>query len=365
MALAETSSIEQADGVLTEAVRMAEAAGDQRQAALAELVRLQLRPSLSPEGWADEAERDARRAMEVFTRLGDHHGLARGWAVLAEVHYLKCRIAASERAHERAIDHARQAGDTRAEAEYQAVLAGSGLNGPTPVDAAVVRCEHVLAGFPGNRGVRARVLRVLSGLKAMLGHFDEARSTIADSRAVFADLGQAVWLASSSDVAGMIEWLAGDLPAAEAALRHGCGELERMGERAYLSTVAGMLAQVLAEQGLDEEALRFSVLSETTAASDDVDPQVRWRSARARVLARRGEGEGAHRLARNAVELAAGTDALDLHGDALANLAEVLRLSECAGDAETAFGRARQLYERKGNVVAAKRMDAVLTRLRT
>jgi hypothetical protein len=83
-----------------------------------------------------------------------------------------------------------------------------------------------------------------------------------------------------------------------------------------------------------------------------------------RVLARRGEGEGAQRLARHAVDLAARTDALDLHGDALANLAEVLRLSERVGDAQTAFGGARQLYERKGNVVAAKRMEAALTRLR-
>ncbi|MBA2331484.1 MAG: hypothetical protein H0V94_01670, partial [Actinobacteria bacterium] len=72
--------------------------------------------------------------------------------------------------------------------------------------------------------------------------------------------------------------------------------------------------------------------------------------------ARAGAFGEAERLAREAVAKAAGTDYLNLHGDALARLADVLRLAGRDGEAATAALEAGVLYEAKGNVVAARRL---------
>ena len=64
-----------------------------------------------------------------------------------------------------------------------------------------------------------------------------------------------------------------------------------------------------------------------TAPSEERLPQMLWRQARGKVLARRGELEEGERLAREAVALAEETDMLNAHADALLDLAEVLALA--------------------------------------
>ena len=51
-----------------------------------------------------------------------------------------------------------------------------------------------------------------------------------------------------------MEVLAGDLAAAERELRGSYSQLEQLGERAFLSTMAAMLARVLCEQERFDEA---------------------------------------------------------------------------------------------------------------
>jgi hypothetical protein len=70
------------------------------------------------------------------------------------------------------------------------------------------------------------------------------------------------------------------------------------------------------------------------------------------VQAPAGEAADAERLAREAVELAAPTDFLDLQATTLVALARVLRE---AGSPEAAnvAARAQAVYERKGNIVGA------------
>src|SRR5207245_9363761 len=62
-------------------------------------------------------------------------------------------------------------------------------------------------------------------------------------------------------------------------------------------------------------------------SSDDLVSQVVWRGTRARVAAQRGELAEAERLAHEAADLAARTDFLVVHGDALVDLAEVLSVA--------------------------------------
>jgi hypothetical protein len=135
------------------------------------------------------------------------------------------------------------------------------------------------------------------------------------------------------------------------------------GDQGHLASSAVDLAEVLVEQGHDEEAQRLAEISEAAAAPDDVDAQLGWRGVKARVLAQRGskqKAEQAERLAREAVGIAEETDWLKGHGDALMALAEVRRLASRTQDAAVAQHEALRLYHRKGNLVlAAKARNAL------
>jgi ATP/maltotriose-dependent transcriptional regulator MalT len=157
-----------------------------------------------------------------------------------------------------------------------------------------------------------------------------------------------------------VEQMAGDAGSATEELFATTRTLEDLGETEVLVTLAGMLADTLVDLGRDVEAERFSRRSEELADPDDFDAQMRWRRARARVLARRGELEAAERLAREALELVAGTDALNDHADTLLDLAEVLRLAGRGQQAARAVGEAIVLYERKENVAMATQARRLL-----
>jgi hypothetical protein len=66
------------------------------------------------------------------------------------------------------------------------------------------------------------------------------------------------------------------------------------------------------------------------------------------------------RVAREAVALAGTTDALNLHGDALMALAEVLRIVGRSDQATEAAQQALDCYARKGNVVSAQQAESLL-----
>jgi hypothetical protein len=81
------------------------------------------------------------------------------------------------------------------------------------------------------------------------------------------------------------------------------------------------------------------------ALENDIVTQVMWRVASAQV-------QTSERLAREAVELAAPTDFLDLQATALLALARVLRAAG-SPEATSVAAEAQAVYERKGNVVGA------------
>src|SRR5204862_5778573 len=89
-------------------------------------------------------------------------------------------------------------------------------------------------------------------------------------------------------------------------------------------------------------------------------PQAYWRKTRAKILARRGCHQEAERLAREAVEIFAHTDSVTDHADALMSLAEVLRTADRAEAAVPVVEDAAGLYDRKGNIVSARRARALL-----
>ena len=163
--------------------------------------------------------------------------------------------------------------------------------------------------------------------EAGLGRFDEARS-IGRARALLEEAALTVWLSGPlSQFAGWVELLAGDTTAAERELRAGYDVLTEIGEAAQLSTVAAILAEAVQAQGRDDEAEELTVVSESASLPEDAYSHAMWRSVRAKIVARKGDAAGAQTLAREAVELARGTDFLHLRWHTLMGLADVLSSS--------------------------------------
>jgi predicted ATPase len=267
------------------------------------------------------------------------------------VFFNAARGEAAAAAWERAAAHAQRAGDRHAYHEILTWRASALWFGPTPAVEAIRQCEAMRAEVRESPESEAAILRQLACLNAIDGRFAIARELIAVSNATYADLGLTLYVASSEHEA-VVELVAGNPAAAERSARTAYRALEEMGERAFRSTMAASLAMVILEQGRDEEAEDFAKLSAQLAASGDLLTQIRWRRVRARVLARRAEIGAAEALAREALEIAEGTDFVNDRADALVDLSHVLEASRRWTDAVAATSGALHLYELKGNVVA-------------
>ena len=246
-----------------------------------------------------------------------------------------------------------RAGDERGWSEALSWLASSAYVGPAHVDDAIARCESIRAQLSGRRRSQALVLHPLAGLRAMRGEFAAARHLLAESNAIFTDLGVTMHTAVSHYEA-FVALVSGDAAGAEAVLRTGYERLAKMGEKALLATTAAMLAHVLYEQRRLDDAWAFTRAAKEATAANDLSAQIMWRAVRARLLARKGEMAEAKRLSAEAVALAAPTDWLTDRADSLLSQAQVLRMAGDTRAAMDAFQDAIGLYSRKGNTIGAR-----------
>jgi tetratricopeptide (TPR) repeat protein len=133
-----------------------------------------------------------------------------------------------------------------------------------------------------------------------------------------------------------------------------------MGDNAVLADTAAILARSLCDQRRLDEAWEFTDRAERAAADDDVSAQIGWRSVRGRILARRGDTATAQVLATEAVDLAARTDWLNDHADALLALGDVLLSTGAVVAAEDSIRAGIALYERKGNTIGVRGARSLL-----
>ena len=360
-ALAEAGRLTEAAAILAEARGLADSAGDERLEARAHIEELVLRLRVDPGRALAEAREAGARARRTFGEAGDELGLCRLSYLQAQVHWLEGRAAAAVEAWERAATYARRADDQRRLAEILRWIPSAVLFGPTPVPEAIRRCEEIRQLLRGNLRAQSEILPALGGLYAMTGRFGSARELLAESDAILEELGFTIH--SAPEWAAFIALLAGDPAAAEGRLRAGYERLAAMGETQFLSTTAALLARVMYEQGRFEEAYAFTETSAEAAALEDVVTQIGWRAVRARILVGQGHLDEGEKLAREAVTLAEGTDLPSDRGDALLDLAEVLRASARLEEAEAAGRRALSLFERKGNLVGAEKARSLLAEL--
>jgi class 3 adenylate cyclase/tetratricopeptide (TPR) repeat protein len=352
--LLQQGSFDAATETLAEVRSIAAVTGEERLAVRADLVQAWVEQFRGgSEGGSARAFEAATRAIAALGPMHDAAGLARAWRLLMVTHVLQGHLEEAAAAADQVVEHARQAGDSRLSARSAGTIAWILLQGPTPVSEAIPQLEALIASVEADRTAEAVLVGSLAVLRAMDGDFDGARDLYRRGEAIAAELGSGLVGSSSSIDSSRVELLAGDLAAAERDLRRDYDALAEINETYFRSSIAAFLANVLWLAGDDEGALHFSQVAEELGDVDDVSTQVPWRSARARVLAARGEAVDARRLATEAVELAAGTPQPHLRAKALADLADVLITLGDVDSAEPRLREALALYEQKGDLVSA------------
>jgi len=298
--------------------------------------------------------------------MGEDRTLVRAFRLLAQVHGTAGRYADAAAAVERTIRHATAANDEVTARRFLGLLAISALYGAMPAVEAIATCEEVLSRAQDDRKAIALTELCIGHLKAMRGNFERARMLYRQSRASFEEFGYLLLAALTSLDSSLIELLAGDLAAAESELRADYRRLDEMGERNYyISTTAGLLADVLYRQDQYDESAEFAGTCERLASPDDVASQFLWRCVRGKLRARQGAIGEAQSLLSAATALIETSDQLDLQGNGLLDFAEVRELAGAPADAAVLSEQAAVLFERKGNVVSARRARQLAERLRS
>jgi predicted ATPase/class 3 adenylate cyclase len=360
-ALASIGELRRSAAIAAEAVELARAIGDRRSAARAGVVQLQVALNRS-QGRVEVAsfEAAAHALVGELESLDDDEGMASALLLLGDINegrsdqasaYLERALAAAERSGNRK-DAALAAGTLGLLTAFGPVAAGEGVE----------RCRSLRRRVADHPVTAAGLLRYEAMLQAMQARIDEARALHAEADRMIADLGNRWASANTVFSRSTLELLAGAPERAEAAARASLHELEEMDALGHASTAAALLAVALAEQGNDEEALRYADLAAGWAAPD-IASQVGQLQARALALAARGELPRAEAAARDAVRLSERSDELSQRGDALLYLAIVLDRAGRAEEAVAALDRAIALYDRKGNVVSARRAREMVERV--
>ncbi len=335
------------------AAERARSAGDETAEALARLGAAHYRVFFADDPAIDEVETLARAALPLLEQADDHAGLVHAWEALTMgVFNWRCHYEDYAHAAEQARQHARLAGQRRSDLFR---LDRALVYGPRPADEALRTIDALLPENP-----HPSVLLTRAWLLTMLESFDEAAQLLSEAGRRWRELS------GDDEVDWMLGWIAqtrGDHETAAVCLRRFC-DFAEAGAVGFLQTFAPLLGRSLCALGRHDEAEPLAELGRTLdKTAQDVFTQALWRQVQALVYAHRGLHEEAEELAREAVAILEPTDALNLQGDALSDLTEVLRAAGRTDDARVALGRALERYEHKKNLARVAQVNELLAEL--
>ena len=340
-----------AEPLLEEAARRADADGDAAGAALARTLAGVMRLWLG-EVSADEAEQLGLVALPLLEARQDHAGLAEVWYALGLGAYNHdCRFEQVVQATEMARSYEAHVG--RPHHRSDGLRAMGLLYGPRPVGEALDRVEALDSTL--------RIDLIRAQLLLMSDRIEEARALARATEAHARELGEEAHAHAHLDIAEM-ESVEGNHEAAVERLRiwgDWCGEQELV---AGISSYAALLGRELCLAGRYDEAEQ-SIARARELDDDAWLAQATWRQAAALVSAHRGEHATAERLAQEALPHLQRTDSTKFYGDAYCDLAEVLEAAGRREEAMAAWQEALSLYERKGVIPLARRVRERLAAL--
>jgi hypothetical protein len=199
---------------------------------------------------------------------------------------------------------------------------------------------------------RASARRRLAKVLGLHGELDLARAYAHESTGELSEAGQHGEAAATGMYLANIEERAGNLDAAEQALRDSAEALERLGHFGYYTTVVLLLAGLLARRGAYAEAARWCAVARGRMGDDDIADVILADAVEGFLAATNGAAAEGERLARHAVEVAEPTDAFETKAGAYEWLARTLALVGKPEEARDAAAAAVEVYETKGDVAA-------------
>jgi class 3 adenylate cyclase/tetratricopeptide (TPR) repeat protein len=356
----EAAEFELSEEVLAATAAQAEVAGLDAVAMRAGLELAFMRFRVRPTGTSEALRRAGAEALQTFARREDADGLAFAYSVLAFERWNALRCAESEELLEQALVHAERSRDERLIAWQLISLSRAVAFGPRHADVAAARIADLVArGRSIGPVSEANLKTKLCIVEATLGHADEARALARDSISTLTEVAATEALAGALQYAGLAELMLGEPVRAEKLLRQSLERAGQIGERGVGSTTATLLGRALVDLGELDDAERFASLGLEWASEDDLVTHMYARCVRALVLAARGDLEAARTDALAAVDLSSTSDLVNQRGDALRDLAYVLRATGDAPGAQRAAENAYACYLDKGNLGAAERVAAL------
>lgn len=341
--------------LLGEAVDEARRSGDRRTEWLAAIQRARLGTRVAPHEWSNERVIEtATEALEVFQALDDDLGLARAWQLMAEPLFGNCRYDDTVGHFRRALVHAERTGDEREVLLVHDYLHQSLYFGSAHVSVVRAEAEAMLARADGRPRATTFALLTLAAVQAMSGEAEESRQLYFRAKSIAEEVGLGFLLAMVPFFTQDVGLLFGDAEFAEQEMRAGYERLEAVGDKAFRSTMAAVLAEALYQLDRHEEAEQLAGIAIALGSVDDVATQAQASAVQAKLLAAKRDFDGAERLAREALERSKDADALDMRAYVLLSAGEVFRLAGRGDEAKAAFGEAADVSDRKGNVVRAR-----------
>jgi tetratricopeptide (TPR) repeat protein len=364
-ALWEAGRIDDAESILSEAIEQGREAGARLIVIDASLTRTELRFSTLSERVErvsrEEVVRELEQALPELRELGDDAALARALNLGGRLRFWRGDALVASKDFWQSSLMARRAGARAEEVASLQGLLGTLHQGPTPVAEGLKRIAEIRPRVGRNGSLTTTLLGTQGALLVMQGNFARARQLGAEADAVARDYGLgALHARHAGRLEGLIGILEGRPAIAQKPLQLACDDLERIGERGYLASLAPELAEALYLLGRDEEALDVTErwAAPKLTVPEDAHAQASWRLVRGKLLARRGDLLEGERMVRRGLEIAAGTDYLNLKGQAAADLADVLRLAGRSDEAAEATRQAIGFYQEKGNAAAARLLAA-------
>jgi class 3 adenylate cyclase len=301
--------------------------------------------------------RESQRAdaHTVLEETGHDVGLARYWRVVGFEGWAYGRAEFALDCWDRAIEHARSAGAVGLVRDLERGVLGGLVFGPAPVSQAVPRIETMIEG--ATPVFQAMGWQALAMLRAMEGKSDDAWRLLEDGWQTVLEAGLLIDSWGGTQRFAHIEKRAvRDEPneRCEAILRRALDELQRLEDRAYLSTVALNLADLLERQGRDDESRELCAFAREHTLAEDITNFVMADAVEARLAAKSGELEQAEVLARRAVDHAGSADLVDLRGMySQAVLAEVLAIRGQRDEAVAVAAEALAVHLAKEDIAGA------------
>jgi tetratricopeptide (TPR) repeat protein len=352
------------DDAISRAAQIADAcaAGGDRVGELqARLAGAIWRLQIDPHRWLDGLRALVDEARPAIEQDGNPAARAILEHAAGEGDFIRGQNAAALAAFTRAMQHARQAGDLWFEASIRGIAAAAMGMGPTP---RVEALRWMIDAEAQSTAFQPHLVLVRAAMLAELGRFDEARPLLTETLAQMSERGMRLLHAGMMELVWITEMLAGDHAAAERAARQGCEQLDRLGERATLSTHSCELAEALYALGRYEEAEQWALRGLELGSRDDLLTQIMALGVRSRLLARKGQASTALALAEEADHLARTSDSPWMQGDAALDLAEVMYLTGDRTRAVELTQHAIKCYQRNGataRVARAQRLTAAWT----